>query len=124
VNDRPYVICADDDPDILSLVVLRLERSGYDVDAAKNGEEALALAQQRTPAVIVLDLMMPRVGGVEVVTTLRNEPALRDVKVILLSARAQDTDVRRGLEAGADSYLVKPFKFGDLEDEIRRVLKG
>jgi DNA-binding response OmpR family regulator len=122
VTDRPYIICADDDADILSLVVLRLERAGFDVDSARDGEEALALARLRKPAVIVLDVMMPRIGGVEVVSALREDPALKDVKVILLSARAQETDVRRGLDAGADSYLVKPFKFGDLEDEIARVL--
>jgi DNA-binding response OmpR family regulator len=122
VTGRPYVICADDDADILSLVALRLERAGFDVATAKDGEEALALARARTPAVIVLDVMMPRVGGVEVIAALRDDPALKDVNVILLSARAQDADVQRGLEAGADSYLVKPFKFGDLADEIERVL--
>jgi two-component system response regulator MtrA len=122
VSDRPYVICADDDADILSLVVLRLERYGYDVAAGKDGEEALALARLRRPAVIVLDVMMPRIGGVEVLTTLRQDPALKDVKVILLSARAQEADVVRGLAAGADSYLVKPFKFDDLAAEIERVL--
>jgi DNA-binding response OmpR family regulator len=122
VTDRPYIICADDDADILSLVALRLERGGFEVATAKDGEEALALARLRAPAVIVLDVMMPRVGGVEVIKALRDDPAMNDVKVILLSARAQEADVQRGLDAGADSYLVKPFKFGDLADEIERVL--
>lgn len=122
MTDRPYIICADDDADILSLVALRLERGGFDVATARDGEEALALARLRTPAVIVLDVMMPRVGGVEVIKTLRDDPAMKDVKVILLSARAQATDVQRGLEAGADSYLIKPFKYGDLADEIGRLL--
>ena len=122
MTDRPYVICADDDADILSLVALRLERGGFDVATAKDGEEALTFARARTPAVIVLDVMMPRIGGVEVIKTLRHDPALKAVKVILLSARAQEADVQRGLEAGADSYLIKPFKFDDLTSEIKRVL--
>lgn len=122
MTDRPYIICADDDADILSLVALRLERGGFDVATAKDGEEALTLARARTPAVIVLDVMMPRVGGVEVIRALRDDSALKDIKVILLSARAQEIDVQRGLEAGADSYLIKPFKFDDLASEIERVL--
>jgi DNA-binding response OmpR family regulator len=121
VSERPYVICADDDPDILSLVALRLDRSGFDVDTAKDGEQALALAHARRPAVIILDVMMPRLDGVELVKTLRADVNLRDVKIIMLSARAQDADVARGLDAGADSYLVKPFKYPELAFEIERL---
>jgi len=121
MNDRPYVICADDDRDILSLVALRLERSGFDVATANDGEEALELARARRPVVVVLDVMMPRLNGVELVKTLRADAALGDVKIILLSARAQDTDVARGLDAGADAYLVKPFKYTELAEEIERL---
>lgn len=121
MSERPYVICADDDRDILALVALRLERSGFDVATAKDGEEALALARARRPVVVVLDVMMPRLDGVELVKTLRADRELGDVKIILLSARAQDTDVARGLAAGADAYLVKPFKYTELAEEIERL---
>ena len=121
MSERPYVICADDDRDILALVALRLERSGFDVATAKDGEEALALARARRPVVVVLDVMMPRLDGVELVKTLRADRELGDVKIILLSARAQDTDVARGLAAGADDYLVKPFKYTELAEEIERL---
>ena len=122
MNDRAYVICADDDRDILSLVALRLERSGFDVATAEDGEEALELARARRPVVVVLDVMMPRLGGVELVKTLRADAELSKVKIILLSARAQDADVARGLDAGADAYLVKPFKYTELAEEIERLL--
>ena len=121
MNDRPYVICADDDRDILALVALRLERSGFDVAAANDGEEALALARARRPVVVVLDVMMPRLDGVELVKTLRADAELSEVKIVLLSARAQDADVARGLAAGADAYLVKPFKYTELAEEIERL---
>lgn len=121
MNERPYVICADDDLDILSLVALRLDRSGFDVATARDGEEALALARARRPVVVVLDVMMPRLDGVELVQTLRADAELNDVKIILLSARAQDTDIARGLAAGADAYLVKPFKYTELAEEIERL---
>ncbi|HEX5449391.1 MAG TPA: response regulator [Gaiellaceae bacterium] len=123
MNHRPYVICADDDRDILSLVALRLERSGFDVATANDGEEALALARARRPVVVVLDVMMPRLDGVELVKTLRADADLGDVKIILLSARAQDTDVARGLAVGADAYLVKPFKYTELAEEIERLTR-
>ncbi len=121
MNDRPYVICADDDHDILALVALRLERSGFDVATANDGEEALALARARRPVVVVLDVMMPRLDGVDLVKTLRTDAELGDVKIVLLSARAQDTDVAGGHEAGADAYLDKPFKYTDLAEEIERL---
>jgi CheY-like chemotaxis protein len=71
----------------------------------------------------VLDVMMPRMTGLEVVAELRADELLRDVKVILLSARVQEDDLRRGLDAGADLYLIKPFKFEDLEDAVARLLE-
>lgn len=123
MSGRPYVICADDDRDILSLVALRLQRSGFDVATANDGEEALELARARRPVVVVLDVMMPRLDGVELVKTLRADTELSDVKIVLLSARAQDADVARGLAAGADAYLVKPFKYTELAEEIERLTR-
>jgi DNA-binding response OmpR family regulator len=122
VNDKPLILCADDDEDILQLVALRLTRAGYDVMTAGDGAAALAKAQERAPTVAILDVMMPRMGGIDVVQALRADANLRDVKVILLSARVQETDKERGLDAGADVYLIKPFRFEDLEETVAQLL--
>jgi DNA-binding response OmpR family regulator len=119
---QPVIVCADDDDDILALVALRLARAGYQVVTVKDGEAALGAVRERRPALLVLDVMMPRLGGLEVIEAMRSDRELCDVKVILLSARAQDADVERGVEAGADAYLIKPFKFGDLEDMVAQLL--
>jgi DNA-binding response OmpR family regulator len=115
VSERRLVLCADDDEDILALVALRLSRAGYEILTAGDGATALATARERRPRVAILDVMMPRMGGIDVVAALRADEELRDVKVILLSARVQDSDRQRGLDAGADAYLVKPFRFDELE---------
>lgn len=122
MTDRPIVLCADDDEDILQLVALRLARAGYEVLTAGDGAAALAKAQERTPAVAILDVMMPRMGGIDVVQAFRADDALRGVKVVLLSARVQDADKERGLQAGADVYLIKPFRFEELEETVARLL--
>ena len=114
----PLVLCADDDDDILALVSLRLTRAGYEVATASDGETAIEIARARRPALAVLDVMMPRRTGYEVLAELRGDDALRGIKVILLSARVQESDVSRGLDAGADAYLAKPFKAGELVEKV------
>jgi Response regulators consisting of a CheY-like receiver domain and a winged-helix DNA-binding domain len=123
MSERPLVLCADDDEDILSLVSLRLGRSGYEVVIARDGPSALALATERVPEVAVLDVMMPRLTGIELVAAFRADERLAGVKVVLLSARAQDADQERGLEAGADAYLTKPFKFDELALVVAQLLR-
>ena len=116
------VLCADDDEDILSLVALRLERAGYEVVTAHDGDEAVRIAQERRPSVAVLDVMLPRRTGLEVLAELRSDASLAGVKVILLSARVQESDVARGLDAGADAYLPKPFKAHELVTKVEELL--
>ena len=122
MTDTPLVLCADDDEDILSLVSLRLQRAGFQVATAADGEEAMQVARDRRPALAVLDVMMPKRTGYEVLAELRSDEALRGMKVILLSARVQEGDVARGMDAGADAYLVKPFKAQDLVSKVVELL--
>jgi DNA-binding response OmpR family regulator len=124
VTPGPRVLCADDDEDILSLVSLRLRRAGFEVATAADGEEALTIARTQRPVLAVLDVMMPKRTGYEVLAELRADETLREMKVILLSARVQEGDVARGLEAGADAYLAKPFKAQDLVLAVQALLAG
>jgi two-component system phosphate regulon response regulator PhoB len=122
VTEPALILCADDDADILNLLALRLERAGYRVVQAVDGEQALALARDLAPTLAVLDVMMPRLTGTEVLEALRADPATRDLRVILLSARAQESDVERGLAAGANAYLAKPFQAPELLELVERLL--
>lgn len=124
MNDAPLVLCADDDEDILSLVALRLQRAGFDVTTAVDGEQAVEIARARRPVLAVLDVMMPKRTGYEVLAELRADETLRDIKVILLSARVQEGDVARGMDAGADAYLAKPFKARDLVSAVQKLLEA
>ena len=121
-EDRPLVLVADDDDDIRSLVIFRLERSGYRTVVARDGEEALALALERRPDLAVLDVMMPKLDGYEVTRRLRREDATRAMPVILLTARVQDADVARGFESGADDYIRKPFSPQELCARVQAIL--
>jgi DNA-binding response OmpR family regulator len=119
---RPLVLVADDDADILSLVRLRLERSGYAVVSARNGAEALEIARERRPQLAILDVAMPEMSGLEVTKRMREEHL--DVPVILLTARAREADVAAGGDAGADAYVTKPFSPQELESRVRAHVHG
>jgi two-component system phosphate regulon response regulator PhoB len=124
VNDagRPLVLVADDDPDILSLVALRLERSGFEVIVARDGEQAVAAALERAPDLALLDVMMPKLDGYQVTEWLRGNQATRHMPVILLTARVQEADIARGIAAGADDYVRKPFSTQELQDRVQAAL--
>jgi DNA-binding response OmpR family regulator len=119
MNAKPLVLVADDDPDIRQLVRLRLERSGYTVVSANDGAEALELLAGCDPAVAILDVAMPNLGGLEVTRALRERYST--TPVILLTARARDCDVREGAAAGADAYITKPFSPQELESRVREL---
>lgn len=106
---RPLVLVADDDPDILLLMTLTLERDGYDVVAAKDGRSALEAAVERVPHLVLLDLMMPGLDGYEVTRRLRLEPTTKDLPIVIVTAAAEESQAARALEAGADAYMKKPF---------------
>lgn len=122
MNAKPLVLIADDDPDIRTLVRLRLERSGYTVISAVDGVEALALAADCSPDLAILDVAMPKLSGLDVTRTLRER--LVTVPVILLTARARDMDVDAGAEAGATAYITKPFSPQELELCVRELAHG
>ncbi len=120
---RLLVLVADDDEDILQLLSFRVERAGYEVVQARNGTEALRLALDLQPALAVLDVMMPGLNGFEVTREMRRNEATSTTPIILLTAKAQATDVAGGLEAGADDYVKKPFDGHDLTARIDRLLR-
>jgi DNA-binding response OmpR family regulator len=116
------VLVADDNDDILALVTFRLERAGYAVIQARDGEEALRLAAEHRPGLAILDLMMPRLDGYEVTRGIRGDPAIADMPIVLLTARSQEADVARGFDVGADDYIRKPFSPQELVSRISAIL--
>jgi DNA-binding response OmpR family regulator len=121
-REQPLVLVADDDPDILELVAFRLERAGYDVARARDGEEALRIATESHPDLAVLDVMMPKLTGYDVTRRIREDEATSRMPVILLTARVQDADIARGFEVGADDYLKKPFSPQELRARVQAIL--
>jgi DNA-binding response OmpR family regulator len=121
---RPLVLVADDEEDILLLVAFRLERAGCDVVTARSGDEAIKLALEQTPDLAVLDVMMPGLDGYEVTRELRRTEQTSEMPVILLTARAEEADVARGMAAGADDYVKKPFDAHDLRERVQRLLEA
>jgi DNA-binding response OmpR family regulator len=123
VSDRvPVLLVADDDEDILALVQLRLSRSGFEVIVARDGEEALRLTQERLPDLAVLDWMMPKSSGLDVLRAIRAHGATAHIPVVLLTARASEADVQEGLDAGADDYIAKPFSPQELAARVQTIL--
>lgn len=118
---KTVVLVADDDDDILLLITTRLRRDGFDVIAARDGEEALAHARERRPDVAVLDIGMPKLDGLEVLQKIRADETLQAMRVLLLTAKAQESDVRRGHDAGADAYVRKPFSPAELSARVREL---
>jgi DNA-binding response OmpR family regulator len=119
---KPVVLVAEDDEDILALVVFDLEDEGYEVLTARNGKEAIRLALERLPALILLDVAMPGLDGYEVTRRLRADESTRDTPVVLLTARAQVKDVILGFEAGANDYVTKPFRPDELRTRLQAAL--
>ncbi len=122
MSEPPLVLVADDDPDILSLVTLRLQRDGYEVIGAPDGERAVEEALERTPDLALIDVSMPKLDGYEVTERLRQHEPTSAIPIILLTARVQDSDVARGIEAGADDYVRKPFSTADLRSRVQAAL--
>ncbi len=117
------VLIVDDEKDLVDLVRYHLEKDGLKCLEARDGETALQLARERTPDLIVLDLMLPGVDGLEVCRKLRKDPKTASVAVIMLTAKAEEVDRIVGLEMGADDYMVKPFSPRELVARVKAVLR-
>jgi len=118
------VLVVDDEPDIVALVAYHLARSGYTVSTATSGPEGLAVARRDKPSIIVLDLMLPGLSGLEVMEELRGDSSTSSIAVLMLTARREESDRIKGLTLGADDYLTKPFSPQELVLRVRRVKAG
>jgi two-component system phosphate regulon response regulator PhoB len=117
------ILVVDDEPDIVALVAYHLAKSGYRVSTAAGGADALAMARQERPALVVLDLMLPGMSGYDVLEQLRTAEGTADVPVLMLTARREEQDRIRGLSAGADDYLTKPFSPQELVLRVGAILR-
>jgi DNA-binding response OmpR family regulator len=116
------LVVADDDPDIREIVVFKLEAAGYEVTATEDGRAALEAIRRLKPDLAVLDVMMPGLTGFEVLEAVRADESLKGTRVLLLTARAHEESVERGLQAGADDYVVKPFSPRELALRVETLL--
>ena len=117
------ILVVDDEEDVLELVRYNLDKSGYQVETASSGEEALAKARRKLPDLLILDLMLPGMDGLEVCKKLKNDAKTEGLPIIVLTAKGEETDIVTGLELGADDYVTKPFSPKVLIARVRRILR-
>jgi two-component system, OmpR family, phosphate regulon response regulator PhoB len=120
---KPYIIIAEDEDALSTLLNYNLEKEGYEVGVANDGDEALMMIKERQPDLLVCDWMMPKVSGIEVCRRLRQQSTTRNLPIVMLTARSEESDRIRGLDTGADDYVVKPFSMVELMARIRAVLR-
>jgi two-component system phosphate regulon response regulator PhoB len=120
---RKKILVADDEPDVLNLVASNLQRAGFEVFKAEDGQQALRLAREQSPALLVLDVMMPGLSGLDVLKQLKQTPKTAGIPVLMLTARADEVDRIVGLELGADDYVTKPFSPREIVLRVQSVLR-
>src|SRR5215467_3699524 len=123
VSVRPKILVVDDEPEAVELVEFNLKSSGFDVLTATDGAEALKKAHSALPSLIVLDLMLPEVDGLEVCKMLRRDPATAGIPIVMVTAKAAEIDRILGLELGADDYITKPFSPRELVLRVKKILQ-
>ncbi|MDT7883747.1 MAG: response regulator [Thermoflexus sp.] len=116
------ILIAEDERDIRELIIFTLEFGGFQVLSATNGEEAVELARQHRPDLIILDVRMPKMTGYEACRLLKSQEETRSIPVVFLSAKGQEAEIRQGMEAGADAYILKPFAPDELIQQVRAIL--
>lgn len=120
---RAHILIVEDETDLVTMLRYNLEREGFTVDSAGDGEEALLMVKERPPDLVLLDWMIPLVSGIEVCRQLRRNPDTSDIPIIILTARGEEADRVRGLGAGADDYVTKPFSPRELIARVHAVLR-
>ncbi len=120
---KPYVLIAEDEDALATLLEYNFSKEGYDVTIARDGEEALLLASERTPDLILMDWMMPRLSGIEVCRRLRLRAETKATPIIMVTARGDETDKITGLDYGADDYVTKPYSMPELLARVRALLR-
>ncbi|MDZ7696097.1 MAG: response regulator [Deltaproteobacteria bacterium] len=121
--EKEHILVVDDEEDILELVQFNLEREGYRITTSASGEDAIEMAIEKRPDLIVLDLMLPGLDGLEVAKFVKGDPKTRDIPIVMLTAKGEESDVVIGLELGADDYVTKPFSTKILSARIKAVLR-
>ena len=116
------ILIAEDEPDIRELVAFTLRFAGHEVTTTANGEEALNQASQITPDIIIMDVRMPRMTGYEACRAMKADISLKDIPVMFLSAKGQDSEIQAGLDVGAEEYLLKPFAPTQLAERVKVIL--
>ena len=116
------ILIAEDERDIRDLVAFTLRFAGHEVFAASNGEEAVEMAPRVNPDLVLMDVRMPRMTGYEACKVLKANPDLKDIPVVFLSAKGQETEIQQGLEVGAEDYLLKPFAPDQLTNRVKAIL--
>lgn len=120
---KANILIVEDDPAIEALLAYNLEKENYRVKVAKDGEEALLLISENIPDLVILDWMLPKISGIEVCRRLRQKQATKNLPIILLTARKDESDKLRGFETGADDYINKPFSVAELKARVKAVLR-
>jgi len=116
------IVLAEDEPQIARLIEFKLKKEGYEVTWKENGEEALEAIKAEKPDLVLLDVMMPVMGGYEVLRRLKEDENLKSIPVVMLTARAQERDVVKGIDLGAEDYITKPFHPAELLARVKRIL--
>ena len=122
-KNETRILVVDDEPDVLELIVFHLEKENFKVAVADTGDRALKMARSQVPSLLVLDLMLPGINGLEICQLLKQDPKTRDVPILMLTARAAEEDRIRGLELGAHDYVTKPFSLRELVLRVKKLLK-
>jgi CheY-like chemotaxis protein len=123
MRPTPYILIADDDPLVLKSIRFLLEKSGFTIEAVSDGQQALDRIREKKPVLALLDVMMPRMTGLDVCRAVKEDPELRDVTIYLVTARAMTEEREIGFAAGADDYITKPFVNKELIERVRTVFE-
>ena len=122
--EKPRILVVDDEASIIDTVKVRLQFEGYDVLIARDGQEGLTIARAEQPALVILDLLLPKLNGYEVCAMLKQDTRCQKIPIMMFTAKARDEDEKRGYECGADAYIRKPFKTAELLETIRTLIKA